>query len=84
MIVDRFGAPEIVNANHQRTKILKGAEGPQIDERQAYGHEGKEHQGDLEIGVRHHGVTVLFEVEPFGVLKAPFVVMTRAFRRCRG
>ena len=69
VVVDGLGPPEIVNANHQRAEILKGANGFQIDQSQARGHQRNEDESNLQVGVGHHGIPVLFEVEPLGVLE---------------
>ena len=51
--------PEVVNANDERPEVLKGADRPQIDERERHAHEREQGESNFEIGVRHHGVTVL-------------------------
>src|ERR1700739_775310 len=35
VVIDGFGATQVVNADHQRTKVLERANGPEIDEGQS-------------------------------------------------
>ena len=35
----------------------------------ATANEGQQGERNLEIGIRHHGITVLFEVEPLGIVE---------------
>ena len=37
-------------------------------------HNGEQRESDLQIGVCHHWITVLFEIEPLGIVKAGIVV----------
>ena len=74
VVVDGFGAAQIVDADHERAKVLERADGSQVDEREGHTNEGKKGERNLEIGVGHHGITVLFEVEPLGVVESGIVV----------
>src|SRR5260221_13811423 len=74
MVVDRFRAPEVVNADDQRAEILKGADGAEVDKRQRDGDQRNENERNLQIGIGHHRVTVGFEVQTLGVLKGSISV----------
>src|SRR5262249_33110445 len=67
--VDGFGAAEGVDADHQRAEVLKKLGGSQGEQggRQRYERNGS--KSNLQIGVGHHGITVLLEIEPLGVLE---------------
>jgi hypothetical protein len=41
----------------------------QVDEREGHTNDGQQGESDLEIGICHHGITVLFEVEPLGIME---------------
>src|SRR5260370_22704806 len=75
VVVDGFGAAEIVDANHKRTEVLKGFDRLPIKDQEAHSDEGDKRQSDFEICVRHHGVPVLFEIEPLGILKVRSLLM---------
>jgi hypothetical protein len=77
VVVDGLGAAQVVDADDEGAEVLKRANGAQIDERESDADEGEERQGDLEIRVRHHGVSVGFEVEALGIMKAPLVAQER-------
>ena len=66
--------PEIVDTNHQRAEILERANGLEVNQGQACGHERNKHQSDFQIRVGHHGIAVLFQIEPLGVLEARIVL----------
>ena len=73
MIVDGLGPADVIDADDQRPEILKRAKGAQVDQRQTHGHQGHQHKRDLQVGIGHHGVAILFEVQTLGVLKAAVV-----------
>ena len=70
VVIDRLGSPKVVNSNHKRPEVLERADRPQINQRQRDANNGEQREGNLEIGVRHHRVTVLFEIEPFGIVES--------------
>ena len=74
VIVDSLGAAEIVDADDERAKVLEGANGPEVDQGERHANEGQERERNLEIGICHHRITVLFEVEPLGILEASVLV----------
>src|SRR5579863_3742681 len=47
VVVDGFGATQVVNADHQRAKVLEGANGPEIDEGQSYTDNGQQRESNL-------------------------------------
>src|SRR5271155_1054117 len=69
VVVDGLGSTQIVDADDERAEILEGANGPEVDERERHANDGQQSEGNLEIGIRYHGITVLFEIEPLGILK---------------
>ena len=73
VVIDRLGPPKVINANDQRPEVLERADRPQINQRQRDANNGEQRESNLQIGVRHHRVTVLFEIEPFGIVKAGIV-----------
>ena len=56
-------------------KLLEGANRPEIDQRQSNAQDCKQCESNFEIGVRHHRIGVLFQIEPLRVLKAVSVFM---------
>src|SRR6266478_2687305 len=77
VVIDGFGAAQIVNADHEWAKVLKGANRPEVDESQHNTNNGQECESNLEIGIRHHRITVLFEVETLGIVKTGIVVHSK-------
>src|SRR5207245_1155130 len=75
--IDDLGRAEVVNADHQRAEILKGSDCFQIQNRKTHSNYGNKRESNFEICVRHHGVTVLFEVEPLGILEGAVVAHGR-------
>src|SRR5581483_5611905 len=65
LVVDGLRAPELVNPNHQRAEILKGADRPQIQNYQTERSQAEQGDGDLEVVVGDHRVAVLLQVELF-------------------
>ena len=53
----------------------------QIDQGQTCGHQGNQDQGNLQIRVRHHGIPVLFEIEPLGVFETCIVLHPNTLSR---
>src|SRR5713226_5532190 len=74
VVVNRLGPPKVINSNHQRPEVLERADRPQINQRQRDANNREQREGNLQIGVRHHRVTVLFEIEPFGIVEAGIVL----------
>src|SRR5271156_1079842 len=74
VVVDSFGSAEVIDADDERAKILEGADGPEVNEREGHTNDGQERESNLEIGVGHHGIPVLFEVESLGVLERGIAV----------
>src|SRR5579859_5529924 len=74
VIVDGFGAAEVVNGDNQRAKVLEGANSPEIDEGQSHTNNGQQSESNLEIGIRHHGITTRFEIEAFGIVETCVLV----------
>ena len=77
VVVDGLGAAQIVDADHQRTEVLEGANGAKVDERQRDTNDGQQRERNLEIGIRHHGITVLFEIEALGIVETLVVVHSK-------
>ena len=77
----RLGAAQFVDANDQRAKVLEGANRSQIHEGKTHGHQGNKDERNLQIGVRHHGITVLFQIESLGVVKARVVAHAKTLSR---
>ena len=74
VVVDGLGAAQIVDADDERAEVLECADRPQINQRQGDANDGEQCEGDLEIGVRHHRVSVRFEVEALRVVKCVIAV----------
>src|SRR5215831_4942584 len=77
VVVDRFSAAQIVNADHQRTEVLERPNRLQVHKRKTNGHKRDKNESNFEIGVRHHGITVLFEIEALGIVKTRIVVHSK-------
>src|SRR5260370_3549261 len=73
VVVNSFGAAEIVNADHKRPEVLKGSDRLQIKNQEAHSDERDESQRNFQVCVCDHGITVLFEVEPLCILKGTVI-----------
>jgi hypothetical protein len=69
VVVDRFGPSEVVDANDQWAEVLKRANGSEMDKRESHSDERDQNESDFQIGVRHHRVTIGFEIQTLGVLE---------------
>ena len=46
-----------------------------------HANDGQQRKSNLEIGIRHHGITVLFEIEPLGIVKTRVIVHPNTLSR---
>jgi len=74
VVVDGLGAAQIVDADDEGAEVLKGADRPQINQRQGHANHGEQREGNLEIGVRHHWVSARFEIEALCVMECVIAV----------
>src|SRR6266852_3623487 len=74
VVVDGLGAAQIVDADDERTEVLERANRPQINQRQRYANHGEQREGNLEIGVRHHGISTRFEVKALRVMECVMAI----------
>jgi len=73
MVVDRLRATEVIDPNYERAEVLEGADRAEVNEGQTDGDKRDQNQRNLEIRVRHHGIAVLFEIQPLGIMEARIV-----------
>ena len=56
---------------------MKGFDRLQIENQEPHGDERDKREGDFQICVRHHGVTVLLEIKPLGIVEGTIVTHGR-------
>src|SRR5260370_41675841 len=77
VVVDGFGAAEIVNADHKRPEVLKGSDRLQIKNQETHSDERDEIQSNFQVCVCDHRITVLFEQESLCILKGTVIAHGR-------
>ena len=70
MVVDGFGAAKLVDTDDQRPEVPEGTDGFQVEQRQNQAHQGQQGHGDFQVGIGHHGIAILFEVQSLGIMEA--------------
>ena len=76
--VQVFGSSEVVYSDHEWPEILKRANRLEVKGQQAHSDEGDKRESNLQIGIGHHGVAILFEIESFGIMEARVVIHERS------
>src|ERR1700722_10972176 len=81
VVIDGFSPAQVVDSNDEGTEVLKGANRSEVHKGQPDGHKRDEDKRDFQIGIGHHGIAVLFEIESFGILEGRVVVHPKTLSR---
>ena len=63
LVIHGLGASDLVNADDQRAEILKGSDGPEVQDDQTESGKAEQCDRDLQIGIGDNRITVLLQVE---------------------
>src|SRR5580704_8544852 len=81
VIIDGFSPAQVVDSNDERTDVLKRANRSQVHKGESDGYKRDEDERDFQIGVGHHRIAILFEIESFRILKGRVVVHPKTLSR---